>query len=343
MTMWNKIILIVLVISLVLGAVAVTYATYTNSQRAQRTIAAYDAGGVLFSSNYMKNGYSRDNVHTIYVSAAGIPAAATVTVCNYQQGKQTRYNDNDVTYTLTAQLVKYDDDTESATYGTYVPVTDAYLSENSYTAAYVNDSWTGYWATVKKGTDERTLSGSSLLSTTFGDYTLSNDAAHSDSFTLTFSSNFNSNPNLYVEMIARPEDNSLPTLRSIFKTGVRAEGISNAWTGYFADSTSNAPNAYDGFNYTVQGTGGGTFTLKWDSSKVQLSDVSIRDLLSITGATKVGDSITFPVNSDVSPRYDLQFYKVNVAGMTWADMNETLGASSSSLTSGKAVGWNFAQ
>ena len=154
MTMWTKIILIVLVISLVLGAVAVTYATYTNSQRAQRTIAAYDAGGVLFSSNYMKNGYSRDNVHTIYVSAAGIPAAATVTVCNYQQGKQTRYNDNDVTYTLTARLVKYDESTEAK----YVPVDAAYLSANSLTGD-------GYSVTVKKGTGEPITLNSSTLST----------------------------------------------------------------------------------------------------------------------------------------------------------------------------------
>ena len=327
MPMWNKIVLIILVISLAIGAVAVAYATYTNSQRAQRTIATYDAGGVLFSSNYMKGG----NVHTIYVSAAGMSAAATVTVCNYQQGKQTRYNDADITYTLTARLVRYDEST-----GEYVPVDEAYMTNNSLTE---------YAVTVKKGADERTLSSSrSTLSTTFSDCTLAKTAAHSDSFALTFGEDFSEHqPNLYVEMTARPTDASLGTLSSIFKIGVRAEGLSNAWTGTFTDSTSNAPSAYDGFNYTVQGTGSGTFTLKWDATKVVLSHESILQLLAIDGASQSGNSITFDVDSDDAPRYDLQFYKVNVAGMEWGDMNETLGASSSSLTNGKAVGWFFAQ
>ena len=336
MPMWNKIILIVLVISLAIGAVAVAYATYTNSQRAQRTIATYDAGGVLFSSNYMKSG----NVHTIYVPAAGRSAAATVTVCNYQQGKQTRYNDADITYTLTARLVRYDDDTESATYETYVPVDAAYLLAKSLTGA-------GYSITVKKGTDSPITLDRYTLSTTFSDCTLAKTAAHSDSFTLTFGEDFSEHqPNLYVEMIATPTDASLGTLSSIFKTGVRAEGLSNAWTGTFADSTSNAPDAYDGFNYTVQGTGSGTFTLKWDATKVVLSHESLLQLLAIDGASQSGNSITFDVDSDASPRYDLQFYKVDVSGMVWDEessnaMNERL--TGGSVTDGKAVGWNFAQ
>ena len=72
----------------------------------------------------------------------------------------------------------------------------------------------------------------------------------------------------------------------------------------------------------ITGTGSGNVTITWDTTKVVLSDVSKDMLLSISGATQTGSSITFHVNSDDESRYDLQFYKVNISdGTTWANMN----------------------
>ena len=42
-------------------ATAFTYAIFTNSLHAQRTIAAYDTAGDKFSSNYLLKGYSGEN------------------------------------------------------------------------------------------------------------------------------------------------------------------------------------------------------------------------------------------------------------------------------------------
>ena len=326
---WNKIAIIVLAFSLVLGAVAVTYAAYTNSQRAQRTIATYDPGGVRFSSNYLKNMSSSDNVRTLYVTSSASKPSAIVTVCNYQQNKQTATYDKNITYDITVRLVKYDDSEDK-----YDTVDAAYISDNSLT---------GYTVDVKKGSDPATTIGGATVQHKYEDCTLTAGSAHSDTFSLTFSTNFAENqPNLYVEMIAEPKgDSALPTLRGIFKTGLRAEGISNNWTGEFTDSTSYDPDDYDGFNYTVSGMGSGTFTLKWDSTKVVLSHESLLQLLAIDGASQSGDSITFAVNSDEAARYDLQFYKVDVADMEWGDMNEVLSGASSSITSDKAVGYFF--
>lgn len=329
-TGWNRGILVLLVLSLIFGIVAVTYGAYTNSQRAQRTIAAYDSGGDRFSSNYLNPGNSRDNVRTIFVANSLIRPSAVVTVCNYQQGKQTRFNDQDIEYTLTVRLVKYDAEEETK----YVAVDAGYLTANSLT---------GYSVDVKKGSDSPVTLGSSRVQTVFSECTLTGGASDSDVFSLTFSDNFAENqPNLYVEMIAVPTDGALPTIRGIFRTGIRVEGASNAWTGAFADDTDHTPNQYDGLNYTVTGIGSGTFTLKWDGSLVELSLVSVNELLDIEGATKVGNSITFPVDSDTVARYDLQFYKAgDISGKSWSDMNSILGAAGDSLATGKVVGYYF--
>ena len=103
------VLIFLLLLSLLFGnACKKTYGAYTNSQRAQRTIAAYDSGGDRFSSNYLNPGNSRDNVRTLFVTDPSIRPTAVVTVCNYQQGKQTRPNDQEIEYDVTVQLVKYD-------------------------------------------------------------------------------------------------------------------------------------------------------------------------------------------------------------------------------------------
>ena len=328
----NKGVLVVLVFALLVSFFAVfVYGRYTNSQRAQRTIAPYDYGGARFSSNYLGNVRNGENVKFLYVTNPLIRAAAVVTVCNYQQGKQTQTNVDDITYDVTVRLVKYDAESDPK----YVPVDAAYISANSLTA---------YTVDVKKGDGSTITLGNTVVETSYEDCFLAAGAASSDAFSLRFSSNFNATetpPNLYVEMTAVPDNGSLPVLTGIFKTGLRAEGASNSWEGSFSDSTLYDPNDYDGLNYTISGTGRGTFTLKWDDTKVKLSDVSIRDLLSITGATRSGNSITFPVNSDVVDRYDLQFYKVNISGITWENMNVSLATAETALTTGISVGYNF--
>ena len=329
----NKGVLVTLVFAVLISFFAVfVYGRYTNSQRAQRTIAPYDYGGARFSSNYLSNIRNGENVRYLDVNNSSERATAIVTVCNYQQGKQTQTNVNDITYDVTVRLVRYDAESNPPQ---YVPVDAAYISANSLTA---------YSVDVKKGNGNVITLGDTVVETSFENCFLAAGDASSDTFRVWFSSNFNATenpPNLYVEMIAEPDDGSLPVLRCIFKTILRAEGASNSWVGSFTDSTSYAPDVYDGFNYVISGTGSGTFTLKWDDTKVKLSDVSLRALLSLTGVTRSGNSITFPVNSDDGDRYDLQFYKADISGMTWEDMNVALDTAETVLPVNISVGYNF--
>ena len=303
--------LAILIVSVVLAlSVAATgvFAAYTNSRHAQRTIAAYDATGDRFSSNDLGGGDAKDHIKTLYTTIENHSPSTVVTVCNYERGKQTRPNPDDVTYTLSACLVKYD----ASQAKKYVPVDAAYISANSLS---------GYTITIRRGETSVTLGGATLSTSAFGN-TLTGGEALSDAYTVTFAAAFASvKPNLYLEMTATPTDAGLPTLKGIFKADMRLEGATNAWTGVFHDDTSEDPADYDGFNYQISGVGSGTCTLTWDSTVVSLSYVSLMQLLAISGATQSGDSVTFPVDSDEVSRYDLQFYKVNVTNETWDDMN----------------------
>ena len=295
---------LVLLLSVLIPA---TYAIFTSSHSAQRTIAAYDTEGQRFSSNYMLIGESRENVRTIYTTDVRLPTVAAVTVANYPQGRQTLFSPDNITYTLTATLVKYD----ASTVQKYVPVDAAYLT---------SESLTDYTVTISDGTVTRTLGVSNL--TTAISSSLTGGASDADAYTVTFSANFAATkPNLYLEMVAVPSNLGMSTIRGIFKPDYRVAGATDYWTGEFQDDSSVTPASYDGYNYLITGTGSGTATVTWDGTKVVLSDVSRDRLLSISGASQTGNSITFPVDSDTQSRYDLQFYKVNItAGTTWANM-----------------------
>ena len=310
--------LVVLFLSLATG---ITYAAYTNSRHAQRTIATYDSTGDRFSSNLLTSLYTWQNVKTLYVTYDAITPANTpdpstvVTVCNYQQGKQTLPFDEEISYTLVVRLVKFDDngveDNEK-----YTPVDAAYMTANSLT---------DYTVTIRNNNQTVTLGSATELSHTYTG-TLDAGVTDSDAYSITMSAKFALNTqNLYVQMVATPSENpELPVLRGIFKAELRSQGANNRWQGEFTDSTTSTPADYDGYNYTISGVGSGTYTLNWDGTKVGLSYLSLRTLLAIDGAVQEGNSITFPVDSDVDMRYDLQFYKVNITTETWQQMGTTV-------------------
>lgn len=298
-------------ILLVAGGVLATYAAYTSSRSAQRTVATYDAQGERFSSNTLVRGHSKDNLKTLYVTSASVAPASVVTICNYERGKQTLPNSEQIEYSLLVRFVRHEPTSEEK----YVPVDAAYMTANSLT---------GYSVTLRIGESVVTLDSSHLSDNTYSG-TLTANVSDSDSYTLTFGTNFAANqPNLYVEMIATPQNVGLHAICGIFKAGLRAAGASNSWSGAFSDDTSIAPSVYDGYNYQITGVGSGTATLSWDDTRVELSAVSAQKLLTIEGATQTGSSITFHVDSDVESLYDLQFHKKNITTETWGDMPATV-------------------
>lgn len=298
-----------------IAACVVSFAEFTNSKHAQRTIAVYDTGGVRFSSNHLTNltgGGVKTDVRTIYT--AGEEAIAYVTVCNYPQGAKTLLSNEDLTYTVRVRLVS---DSGSG-YDDAVPDNSAVLpgDDHYFVDVYYNDQASPV-ATL-------TTSGSVTIPSS-GSYTLDHSAAQTDEFTVVFSSVKDSGGNeICLEMVAVPSVPGYPTLAAIFKPASRLAEAASSWEGEFRDNHASLPSAYDGFNYLITGSGSGTVTLTWDTTHLALSAVSQKTLQSITGATVSSGSAVFPVNSDEENRYDLQFYKTDVSTAadwdSWADL-----------------------
>ena len=304
---------VLLALSILITVPYISFGAYNQSLSAQRTVAAYEKEEARFSSNYLA---PISKTRTVRVPDAQTPPVCLITVCNYSQGRPDKPNATAITYTLTAQFVRSN--------GTAV-------QDGNYVGALT--------ATIKKGSGTPVTLDSTHLSVSVTDSTLdpttlagalAANKAESDSFTLTFGTGFvgENSPDLCVKVTATPLTAGLSDISAVFKPEVRVEGASNAWTGAFSDDTSIAPADYDGFNYTISGTGRGTGTLTWDTTKVTLSYVSQTQLLAVTGATMTTNGnnavITFPVDSDAEGHYDLQFYKVNITSENWTAMNSSV-------------------
>ena len=294
-----RVAILLLILSLLVTSGILTYAKFTNSLYAQRTVAAYDAVGERFSSNYLVAG---GGVRTVSVASAQETPTAIVTVCNYEQGKQMYPNTLDIDYTVTLELVKLSG-------VSYVPATAGEVGAHQITVSHG-----GQTVYLNSGnlSDDETFSG-----TLYAD-----NGATSDAYTVSFEPYQNQ---IFLRMTVVPDENlALSNLIGVLKSEIKMAGASSSWTGSFQDATGNAPSSYDGFNYRVNGVGSGTFTLRWDATKVGLSDMSRMTLLSIPGATQDGSSITFPVDAEDVNLYDLQFYKINITSETWDVMTSSV-------------------
>lgn len=308
----------VLAFVLTIGIGIGVYAAYTHSLHAQRTIAPYELG-IRFSSNYLLKGNSKDNIKTVYttdISENGINPAAILTVCNYAQGKQTQPNGNAVTYTMTMKLVKESGNGFVDVVASDFP--DYNTNEITYNISLRNGE-------VTKNFNKNNLSDS------FASQVLPAKVATADVYELIFTKNFVSlSTGIFLEIIVTPTDSSLPTLTGIFKADVRVEGENNSWQGSFSDDQTNlSPSDYDGYNYVVTGFGTGTITLSWDHTKLEMNNLSIQEILAITGATYSEDNdistLTFSVDSNEVNRYEIQFFKKNIDNnVTWNNLSRDI-------------------
>ena len=289
----TTLILLILSTTIVVGFlvfVGVSYAAYRNSLKAQRAIAPYSTSKYKFSSNYLINEEEllegEINDITVYTNNISNPPQTFITICNYEQGKQTQYFHEDITYSIVIKAVKSD-------------LTDATASDFSE------------GETIKFG--DFTIDSANLTKT-ISNKVLSGGETSSDSYRIVFSKYDSS---LRLEVTAIP-NLSLPTLVGVFNPGVRAEGAINSWTGGFSEDTSKPTSAYNGFNYIVTGFGKGSVTLTWNNS---ILDISIASLLEFDLGSPVVDgsisTITFNVDSGDIGRYDIQFYIKDITGTSW--------------------------
>lgn len=292
-TKYTLLMIIVLALVILIIGATVSYAAYTHSLHTQRTIAPDDSTE-RFSSNYLSS--NQNNVKTIYMDPNSQAEPATiVTVCNYPQGKQIHTNNNDVSYNLTAALYKYN---------------------SGWVAMTAQDVGSKTVTITKNGEAPQTLNSSNLSLSLNSE--LEKDKISSDVFNVSFSTSC-MDENIYVYMVARPSDNSLSTLYGYFKVTERQSELTTSWIGEFLETGS--ANSYDGYNYSISGTGTGTVSLSWNTTIVELSFISLGEILALDNASYdvVGDicTVSFDVDSEVQNHFEFQFFNKNVTTSTF--------------------------
>ena len=328
----TAVIIIIAALILALVAGSVTFAEYTKSTRAKRVVATYFTGGVLFSSNYLVvNSNPTVNVYKrfVYTNSADVPAAGTITVCNYAQGNPGSTYETDIVYRLTASIVK-------------VTEPGGVLTKTAATAAEIGSKT----VTVSLNDGSAVTLSSSNVSNDFGTSTLSWLKASTDICSVTFSADFTDNSDgLCLYLCAAPEPPAgrnyanIYTIDAVFSPTVSIQEARNTWKGEFNDDMSKTPDHYDGFNYVISGTGAGTCTLKWRSDKLSISQIFLLNTTGTSG-TETSDGVTwntfeFSVDSDIINRYDLQFYYQE--GVSFASWAELAGSEGSPATVGCVI------
>lgn len=291
-------------LSLVCGLLLITgtYAAYSSIRNAKSvTVAKTATAEIRFSSNYLYLRERSDSLmplKMISVSGQGDVSAA-VTVCNYPQSDLKKVHEEDITYTLYAQL--RDTAGEALTGDALTQAVAALRINGQAFAADGSLSLTG-----------QTLTGGKASQNVYAVTCAKEDLALLSTLT--------------VEMQAVPANcpncaigSHLLKARLWLSASGSADG---SWSGQFQDdrkSNSDSKNL-DGFNYEIYGTAQATMVLAWNPEKVALSAWS-RDELPVASATD--SSLTLNLGGDGNPTsYRLQFYRVNgiPENETWEDV-----------------------
>ena len=306
----------IMVVFLIAGIVV--YAEYIKSSRAKRVIATRGEEGMLFSSNYLvMNNANLSNIYKriLYTNSADVPVSGDITICNYPQGNPARKHENDIPYSLTAQIVIL-----SESNNTYIKTAATAADVGSHTITITLNDGTPF-----------TLN-SSNLSHTFTGNVLDHRVASTDICSVEFDADFINAGALCLYLCATPDAGApgdVYPMDAVFSVSLSNTEARNVWEGYFNEKNmTDTPDQpyFDGFNYVISGSGAGNCTLTWDNTKLKISQVFLNTAFSspltpTVNGTKT--SVTFSVDSDVVARYDLQFYYAdeNVTISNWSELN----------------------
>lgn len=270
-----------------------TYAAFTTVDYIKRVALTTAGERPRFSSNYL---YLVENT----VEAAQYPSrrisaitnndgcSFTVEIYNYLFGNQAEVNSRDIHYQLEVALK------------------DSNGAELTNEAIKMNDKPLSAYAPTPV-----TMEGGKSTSHSYT-FFIPNEAKEED---------------IVFEIAAVP-NNASYTATGEKKLAARirlADIVQNdTWTGEFTDShgtdaKQRLPQNYDGFNYEIRGTGKGTVTLTWDTSKLEISPWFSADV----NSTPNNGILQFPVNSDTRSGYHLQFYIKNIDSVTnWTELEK---------------------
>ena len=332
---WITVWLVVAIITLSGGLVLAKYATEHNVIR--RVIATDGGAGNRFTSNYLFAGNSNQQIRNV-ASIDTRDVVFDLYIYNYSLNNPTQWYKSDLDYTLQFDVTSVDGRTT---------LTSANIEE-----LIGSDSIEIYTVT---GTDENpvetslvTINKDNVASVTGSSHTISQTIVRSQ---------YNGTSNKYklvipnsaigkdiaLQVVAKPArkhgDISDLVLSSRFGAASQSIILTTGWSGSYNDDTSIALSRYEGFNYSITGSGTSSGTLSW---RYDLLEPNKNQMIALFGidptvaANYTEDStthmrtITIPLSSDNNAgRYDFQFYikdssaKSAIENMSWTDFENT--------------------
>ena len=291
-----------------LCSVLIGYSAYNGTADVKRVVSTQASSSTRFSSNYMEGGELV--VKNLRTTADG-DYICNVTVCNYDQLDLASPARALITYSFTAELVKYNLSSSQYEKVTAVQMKDEVNAKTFYVQKYLDDN------EPVNGAAQNNLNTGSF-SYTYSGETLAGEETHKDSFDICFDSTevAKAVPDLFVRVSAIPTAESvqlngtLPTLSCVISIS-KGRTVETGWHGNLDESnTSN----YDAYNLVIEGSGSGTIDIQWDNREFTINPAFIINnsakLTPETDAEAEGwRTVTLTVNSTEQNRYLVQFYK----------------------------------
>lgn len=274
---------------IVTGTIAVK-AAYTSTKSVKRVISIRDSE-TLFSSNYLSvSGGIKTRMFHINENETGY-VSVPVNVCNYAQGDKTEYNSQDITYDISFKLVD---------------VNGKQLSEDVFGA---DNPLSSYKVTLEDKTEMAFTAPDTEI--TIQAEELSSLYADLHKYILSYDVSQIRNPKVYYYVEARPSEGILyvQPLSGIIGVAYQSSTSTGGWTGMFTDDDKKPSSEFDAFNYEISGNGKGNVTLKWNTDIICINPFFMCDDPGSTDAIR--NTLTFDVDSAVSGRYLIQFYRAN--------------------------------
>jgi len=311
-----------IVSALILSSMYLAFAAYNGTAVVKRVVSTQATSTSVFSSNYMEiyssSSTTVKNLRTVNEGNFVCPVA----VCNYDQLDPTSPAHGTINYTFTAELVRYDSNTDS-----YVRVTEVQTKENDavktfYVRKVMDDN-------VSIDTDtEHSLNfidsenSSNSFSYTYSSQSLAGENSYRDTYNICFDASEVALdvPNLYIRVTATPTEESvqlnsgISVLTSVISIS-QGRTVETGWHGSLQELSNTD---YDGYNLIIEGSGSGTIDIVWDASKFTMNPVFEAKYDGTTGTGILGDETvvsgknkrTLTVNSATGDnRYVIQFYK----------------------------------
>lgn len=305
-----------LVVAIVVFGGGMVLAKYAASHNVVKRVIAIDSGSSnYFTSNYLETGSLSQHIRSVS-STSTDDVNFDINIYNYSVNKPTQWYPVDLEYSLVAQIKTLD--------GTSTPDSDdleRWIGNDQIVLYTVTTSNNQEVTTPLLTLDKNTLTASNnsqVLTNSSGGGTYNH-------YRLVLPNSM-VGKNISVVLTATPaskhRDIADVVLSSRFGAEVQTIVLSTGWVGSFNDDMTVALGRYEGFNFSITGSGSSSGKLSWRYDRLELNANEIQQLFGVDINTSHSDdpstkmrTITLPnlSSENNAGRYDFRIYYKDAA------------------------------